>query len=113
LLGPRATIVLKSDAQVALALGPDGGITEVPALTVDVVESVGAGDAFAAGFLAGTLQGLPMEQRLRLGHLGAAAVLVVREDHAVPPSAGVRQALLHCSDDEWGNARVGPAGVVL
>jgi 2-dehydro-3-deoxygluconokinase len=113
LLGPRATIVLKSDAQVALALGSDGGMTEVPALTVDVVEPVGAGDAFAAGFLAGTLQGLPMEQRLRLGHLGAAAVLAVREDHAVPPSAAVREALLHCSDDEWGKARVGPAGVVL
>ncbi|TDO49361.1 2-dehydro-3-deoxygluconokinase [Kribbella sp. VKM Ac-2527] len=113
MLGPRATIVLKSDAHVALALAPDGGMAEVPALTVDVVEPVGAGDAFAAGFLAGTLQGLPTEQRLRLGHLGAAAVLAVREDHAVPPSAAVRMALLHCSDDEWGKARVGPAGVVL
>ena len=69
LLGPRSTIVLKSDAHVALALEPDGRRTEVPALTVDVVEPVGAGDAFAAGYLAGTLQGLPMEQRLRLGHL--------------------------------------------
>ncbi len=39
---------------------------------------------FAAGFLAGTLQGLPMKQRLRLGHLSAAAVLAVPEDHAAP-----------------------------
>ena len=85
LLGPRSTIVVKSDAHVALALEPDGRCTEVPALTVEVVEPVGAGDAFAAGFLAGTLQGMPMEQRLRLGHLSAAAVLAVRQDHAAPP----------------------------
>ncbi|WP_433010142.1 sugar kinase [Kribbella sp. CA-294648] len=113
LLGPRSTIVLKSDAHVALALEPDRRSTEVPALTVDVVEPVGAGDAFAAGYLAGTLQGLPMEQRLRLGHLSAAAVLAVPEDHAPPPGAATRQALLTCSEAEWAVAHVGPAGVRL
>ncbi|WP_328329475.1 sugar kinase [Kribbella sp. NBC_00382] len=111
LFGPRATIVVKSDAHVALAMEPGGRRTEVPALTVDVVEPVGAGDAFAAGYLAGTLQGLPMEQRLRLGHLSAAAVLAVPDDHATPPEARVRQALLDCSDEDWANTMVGPAGV--
>lgn len=111
LLGPRATIVVKSDAHVALALEPGGRRTEVPALTVDVVEPVGAGDAFAAGYLAGTLQGLPMEQRLRLGHLSAAAVLAEPDDHATPPEARVRQALLDCSDEDWANTMVGPAGI--
>jgi len=113
LLGPRATIVVKSDAHVALALEPSGRRTEVPALTVDVVEPVGAGDAFAAGYLAGTLQELPMEQRLRLGHLSAAAVLAVPDDHAMPPDAATRQALLECSEAEWAGTRVGPAGVRL
>jgi 2-dehydro-3-deoxygluconokinase len=111
LLGPRATLVVKDDAHTAVVLEPDGRRTAVPALTVEVVEPVGAGDAFAAGFLAGTLQGLPMEQRLRLGHLGAAAVLAVREDHAAPPEPAVRQALLSCSDEEWAATEVGPAGV--
>jgi len=111
LLGPRSTIVVKSDAHVALALEPDGRRTEVPALTVDVVEPVGAGDAFAAGFLAGTLQGMPMEQRLRLGHLSAAAVLAVRQDHAAPPPRAVRQALLACSDEDWAGTQVGSAGI--
>ena len=111
LLGPRSTIVVKSDAHVALALEPDGRRTEVPALTVEVVEPVGAGDAFAAGFLAGTLQGMPMEQRLRLGHLSAAAVLAVRQDHAAPPPAAVRQALVACSDEDWAGTRVGSAGI--
>jgi 2-dehydro-3-deoxygluconokinase len=111
LFGPRATIVVKSDAHVALALEPGGRRTEVPALTVDVVEPVGAGDAFAAGYLAGTLQGLPMEQRLRLGHLSAAAVLAVPDDHATPPDARVRQALLDCSEEDWANTMVSPAGI--
>jgi 2-dehydro-3-deoxygluconokinase len=111
LIGPRPTLVMKNDAHTALVLEPDGRRTEVPALTVEVVESVGAGDAFAAGFLAGTLQGLPMEQRLRLGHLGAAAVLAVPEDHAAPLDPAVRQTLLSCADDEWAATLVGPAGV--
>jgi 2-dehydro-3-deoxygluconokinase len=132
LLGPRATIVLKSDAHVATALepsadrhetaragfrdrtsdGPAGDLrTEVPALTVDVVEPVGAGDAFAAGYLAATLQGLPMEQRLRSGHLSAAAVLAVPDDHAAPPEPALRRALLECSAQEWAETRVGPMGV--
>ncbi|MEV6410451.1 sugar kinase [Kribbella sp. NPDC051718] len=111
LFGPRATIVVKSDAHVAVALEPGGRRAEVPALTVDVVEPVGAGDAFAAGYLAGTLQGLPMEHRLRLGHLSAAAVLAVPDDHATPPDARVRQALLDCSDEDWASTLIGPAGI--
>ncbi|HET6299040.1 MAG TPA: sugar kinase [Kribbella sp.] len=111
LLGPRSTIVLKSDAHVALALEPGGRRTEVPALSVEVVEPVGAGDAFAAGYLAGTLQGLPMEQRLRLGHLSAAAVLAVPDDHAAPPEPAVRRALLSCSDEDWAGTQVGPGGI--
>ncbi len=66
-----------------------------------MAEPVGAGDAFAAGYLAGMLDGLPMVQRLRLGHLHAARVLAVAEDHAEPPPARVRETLLTCSDDEW------------
>lgn len=110
LLGPRSAIVLKSDAHMAFALEPDGRSTEVAALSVEVVEPVGAGDAFAAGYLAGTLQGLPTGQRLRLGHLSAAAVLSVPDDHAAPPDPAVRQALLDCSDADWAGTRVGPAG---
>lgn len=108
-LGGRCTLVVKNDAHTALVLEPDGHRTEVPALTVDVVEPVGAGDAFAAGFLAGTLQGLPMKQRLRLGHLNAAAVLTVPEDHAAPLELAVRERLLNCSDEEWAATKIGMA----
>ncbi|MEV5964944.1 sugar kinase [Kribbella sp. NPDC051952] len=105
-LGGRCTLVVKDDAHTAVVLEPGGRRTEVPALTVNVVEPVGAGDAFAAGFLAGTLQDLPMKQRLRLGHLTAAAVLAVPEDHAAPFEPEVRERLLAASDEEWAATKV-------
>ncbi|MET7277672.1 sugar kinase [Kribbella sp. NPDC005582] len=105
LLGGDCTLVVKNDAHTAVALEPDGRRTEVPALTVQVVEPVGAGDAFAAGFLAGTLQELPMKQRLRLGHLNAAAVLAVPEDHAAPLDSALKE-LLEVADDEWAAAKL-------
>ncbi|MGV9993088.1 sugar kinase [Streptomyces sp. NPDC003374] len=58
----------------------------VPAPRVDVVAHVGAGDAFAAGFLSATLRGLPVRDRLRHGHLMAAAALTVPGDLAAPPT---------------------------
>ncbi|WP_372497443.1 PfkB family carbohydrate kinase, partial [Streptomyces muensis] len=58
--------------------------TFVPALDVDVVAATGAGDAFAAGFLYATLRGLPVQERLRHGHLWAAAVLTTPGDLAPP-----------------------------
>jgi 2-dehydro-3-deoxygluconokinase len=54
---------------------------------------------------------LSMVQRLRLGHLSAAAVLAVPDDHATPPDARVRRALLDCSDEDWARTQVGPAGI--
>lgn len=57
----------------------------VPAHVVDVVEPVGAGDAFAAGWLSGMLRGLDAEQRLRQGHDAAAAVLQSHTDQAPLP----------------------------
>lgn len=58
-----------------------------PAIDVDVVEKVGAGDAFAAGWLAGFLRGEPAKMRLRMGHLMAAEVLKTHTDTANPPDA--------------------------
>ncbi|WP_442819109.1 sugar kinase [Streptomyces sp. NBC_01235] len=63
-------------------------VTFVPAPTVQVGAAVGAGDAFAAGFLSATLRGLPVRDRLRHGHLMAAAALTVPGDLAAPPPAG-------------------------
>ena len=45
-----------------------------------VVEPVGAGDAFAAGYLAATLAGEPAEEALARGHRFAAAALATTTD---------------------------------
>nr|WP_051370991.1 sugar kinase [Streptomyces sp. 142MFCol3.1] len=82
--------------------------TFVPALHVDVVAAVGAGDAFAAGFLSATLRGLPVRDRLRNGHLMAAAALTDPGDLATPPSRDHADRLAALDDDAWGRLRLGP-----
>jgi len=52
----------------------------VPAIPTEVVEAVGAGDAFAAGWLAAKLAGEGPEERLRSGHRRAHLVLQSTED---------------------------------
>ncbi|WP_051739913.1 sugar kinase [Streptomyces catenulae] len=82
--------------------------TYAPALTVDVVASVGAGDAFAAGFLSGTLRGLPVFDRIRHGHLMAAAALTVPGDLAGPPPRPLADRLAALPAGDWGRLRLGP-----
>ncbi|MES9505004.1 sugar kinase [Streptomyces sp. NPDC000609] len=83
-------------------------VTTVPALHVDVVAPVGAGDAFAAGFLSATLRDLPVRDRVRHGHLMAAAVLTVPGDLTAPPARAHADALAALDDEAWGRLRLGP-----
>ncbi|MEU0381490.1 sugar kinase [Streptomyces cyaneofuscatus] len=83
-------------------------VTQVPALRVDVVAAVGAGDAFAAGFLSATLRGLPVRDRVRHGHLMAAAVLTVPGDLTEPPARDHADRLVALDDEAWGRLRLGP-----
>ncbi|GGC96324.1 carbohydrate kinase [Tersicoccus solisilvae] len=101
LLPSPEVVVVKDGAVRASALARDGSGTRVPALTVATVEPVGAGDAFAAGYLGGLLLGRPEHERLRAGHVAAAATLTVRADRGVLPEKGVRDRLLGCSDEDW------------
>ncbi|MET7690803.1 sugar kinase [Streptomyces sp. NPDC005483] len=87
---------------------PQPTSTFVPALAVDVVATTGAGDAFAAGFLSATLRGLPLRDRLRHGHLWAAAALTAPGDLAVPPTRAHADRLAAVGDAAWGTLRLGP-----
>ncbi|MCZ0981097.1 PfkB family carbohydrate kinase [Streptomyces diastatochromogenes] len=69
---------------------------------------VGAGDAFAAGFLSATLRGLGMRTRLRHGHLAAAAALTVPGDFAAPPRRAHADRLAALDDGAWGTLHLGP-----
>ncbi|MGW0992694.1 sugar kinase [Streptomyces sp. NPDC002520] len=86
----------------------DGTATSVRAPKVDVVAHVGAGDAFAAGFLSATLRGLSVRDRLRHGHLMAAATLTTPGDLGLPPSRSHADRLTSLDDDAWGRLRLGP-----
>lgn len=59
-----------------------------PALVVDVVDVVGAGDAFAGGYLAALLEDLSTQDRLRAGHRRAGGTLLTTGDSI---DAGVLQ----------------------
>lgn len=83
-------------------------VTFVPSLHVDVVAPVGAGDAFAAGFLSATLRGLPARDRLRHGHLMAAAALTVPGDLAAPPGRVHADRMAALDDGAWETLRLGP-----
>jgi adenosine kinase len=69
------TAVVTRSEKGCLVLGPDG-IEAVPAFPVDrVVDTTGAGDLFAAGFLAGLARGADDRTCGRLGALAAAEVI--------------------------------------
>ena len=77
----------------------------VPALAVHVIEPVGAGDAFAAGFLAGLLRGESAERCLRVGHVTAASALSVTGDHGPLPDEAEIGRLLGVSAEVWSATR--------
>ncbi|MEU9604779.1 sugar kinase [Streptomyces sp. NPDC048057] len=90
------------------APAPVDEVVFVPAPSVEVVAAVGAGDAFAAGYLSAALRGLPLRERLRHGHLTAAAVLTVAEDLGTPPATERADRLVALDDAAWGRLRLGP-----
>lgn len=71
-------VVVKCGAAGAVWVGPDGAVTEAAAHPVDVVDVTGAGDAFAAGLLAGWLAGAePVAALAGAGELGGRAVSTI------------------------------------
>ncbi|WP_370615381.1 sugar kinase [Mumia sp. Pv 4-285] len=68
------TVVVKHGAEGATSYSTDG-VMHSPARRVSVVDTVGAGDAFVAGYLSGVLDGLSETARLlRANTVGAFAV---------------------------------------
>ncbi|MFF4136454.1 sugar kinase [Streptomyces mirabilis] len=99
LSGPRVLVVKDGDRAATAFVG--AAVHSVAALTVRVTEPVGAGDAFAAGFLSGLLRRLPVDRALRLGHLTAASALRVAADHGPLPDPVLVAALLAADEETW------------
>jgi 2-dehydro-3-deoxygluconokinase len=79
-------------------------------LRLGVVEKIGAGDAFAGGFLAGLLHGFGHQERIRLGHLCAAAALTGHGDVAELPDRQRLEELASLDSAVW--ARLDYSGSV-
>ncbi len=77
--GPT-TVVAKLGTGGAIGVETGGSAVRIEALPVaTVVDPVGAGDAFCAGFIAGRLDGVDLETALRMGNAcGALAVSASR-----------------------------------
>ncbi|MDX3854466.1 sugar kinase [Streptomyces sp. AK02-01A] len=103
LLPGPGTLVVKDGSRASTAFVGPVPYT-VPALTVRVVEPVGAGDAFAAGFLAGLRESGDPVRALRLGHLTAASALGVTADHGPLPPRDRMRELLAADEKTWSAA---------
>ncbi|WP_026421981.1 sugar kinase [Actinokineospora inagensis] len=107
--GPRTIVVKQGDVGATLISGDHRVF--VPALKVEVVEPVGAGDAFAAGFLAALLDGHPPARALRAGHLRAATVLCSHHDVTEPLTGPVVADLLDADAETWASVTFTEAGI--
>ena len=80
----RAATVIVHRADGAFAV-EDGGVSEMASYPVEVVDTVGAGDAFVAGFLSGRLRGWKTAECLDLANAcGACAVTVPGDLKGLP-----------------------------
>jgi len=79
LISEPALLVVKDGDVGATEFSVEGAVF-VPAIPTEVVEAVGAGDAFAAGYLAGFLAGDDPVARLESGHRRAHLVLQSTDD---------------------------------
>lgn len=81
------TLVVTRHEHGALAIR-SGERVDVPAERIEkLIDTTGAGDLFAGGFLAGEARGLPLEQSLKLGAICAAEVI---QHYGARPEADLR-----------------------
>jgi 2-dehydro-3-deoxygluconokinase len=90
--GPEE-VVLKRGMAGSLALAEDE-VLEHPSFDAAEVDPVGAGDAFAAGYLAGHVWNLPAEERLRVANaMGAMSVATLGDYEGLPDRDELRAFL--------------------
>lgn len=68
-------LIVKRGAAGASIFKPDGSREDVPGFPVEVLNILGAGDAFASGFLYGILQGWDLFRACRMGNASGAQVV--------------------------------------
>ena len=92
--GPRV-VVAKRGPRGAVALAEGKRIDHPGFIPPVVVDEVGAGDGFAAGFVSAYLLGAPVEQALRHANLIGAAAVTVADDVSGYPTETQLEAWLN------------------
>jgi 5-dehydro-2-deoxygluconokinase len=90
--GPRL-VVVKRGGRGAAVYGAEG-VAEVPGIAVEVVNGLGAGDAFAAAFGYGLLRGMAPAEAARLGNAAGAMVAMQIPCSAAMPTREELEAFL-------------------
>jgi sugar/nucleoside kinase (ribokinase family) len=87
-----AIVVVKRGPNGALALGSTGDIVSVAAPAVKVIDTIGAGDVFNAGFLAALAAGVPLKDCLRTGvTIASEAISTLPRAYGNPLSAFLQE----------------------
>lgn len=91
-LGGNEVVLKRGAAGAAAAHG--GQVSEVAGIAVPVRDTVGAGDAFAAGYLAALCWHLPVPLRLRYGNAMGAYCVMSHGDYENAPRRGELEAFM-------------------
>src|SRR5207244_1869013 len=87
---PCATVLRRGEAGAVV-----GGELVPPPRLAEVLDEIGAGDGFAAGFAFGLLRGLPPREACRIGHVVAAGALAGTGDWETFPRLEELDPFLH------------------
>ena len=74
-IGNRVKVAVVKIGKEGSLVSADGIVTYIPGFPAEAVDTTGAGDTFAAGFLYGYCQGWEMEKAGKLGSLMAARIV--------------------------------------
>jgi 2-dehydro-3-deoxygluconokinase len=87
-------LALKLGQEGALIARPEGLLEVAPVPVAAVIDPVGAGDGFDAGFVAGQIKGWDLARSAQLGNVVGAAALGVRGDFEGFPTLAEAEAVL-------------------
>ena len=83
-LGAKA-VVVKTGAKGAYAATKEGGFYSRTYPAKEIVDTVGAGDGFAAGVISAVMEGLPLKEAVRRGNaIGTIQVMSVGDNEGLP-----------------------------
>lgn len=93
LLQDLAPIIVITDTDKGCYVGSEGKVIHVPVYPINPLDSTGAGDIFASGFLHGKLKGRTLEDCAQMGHRLAREVIQVIGTELTPPTWRTLQSM--------------------